>query len=108
MSNKLSKEFKKQMERELKQYWHNKQKIERLKEQRDKPSRAIILCEERMQYIENVMKELNPFELQVFTYIFKERCDCTYCETVYNISKSTYYNIYNKAITLLAEEWGKF
>lgn len=107
MSNKLSKDIKKHMERELKQYWNNKLKLEKLKEQIDKPSRAILLCEERMLYIGNVIKELNPFELQVFNYIFKERCDCIYCETVYNISKSTYYNIYNKAINLLAAEWGE-
>lgn len=106
MSNKLSKEVKKRMEREFKQYWDNKKKLEQLK-QSSQSSRAILLCEERMKYIENVMKQLNPFELQVFHYIFKECCDCIYCETTYNISKSTYYNIYNKSIRLLAEEWGE-
>lgn len=105
--SKLSKETKKLMERELRQYKDNKRLLDRLKINNEVPSRAIIICEDRMKYIENVINSLTPFEKQMFEYIFYKNYDCVYCESNYNISKSTYYNIYNKCINLLAEEWGK-
>ena len=103
----LSRELKYKMDRELRQYWHNKNKLEILKSKSNSSTRAILLCEERIMYIENVINRLKPFEKQMFEPIFKHNCDWLYCEKKYNISKSTYYNIYNKCIYFLAEEWGE-
>lgn len=105
--SKLSKETKKLMERELRQYKDNKRLLDRLKVNNEVSSRAIIICEDRIKYIENVINSLTPFEKQMFENIFYRNYDWTYCETHFNISKFTYYNIYNKCINLLAEEWGK-
>lgn len=104
----LSKEVKKLMEREFRQYKDNKRLLNRLNSESTTPSRTVIICEDRMRYIENVLKRLNPFEKQMFENIFYKNYDWTYCEAKYNVSKSTYYNIYNKCINLLAQEWGEF
>lgn len=104
---KLSKEVKNLMERELRQYKDNKRLLNRLKADSTTPSRAIIICEDRMRYIENVLKKLSPFEKQMFENIFYENYDWNYCQIKYNVSKSTYYNIFNKCIILLAQEWGE-
>lgn len=104
---KLSKEVKNLMERELRQYKDNKRLLNILKAESTTPSRAIIICEERMKYIENVLKKLNPFEKQMFENIFYKNYDWSYCETNFHISKFTYYNIFNKCISLLAQEWGE-
>lgn len=132
-NNKLSKELKKKMEKEFRQYWLNKKKLEKLEQDIIEESassdgqprsnvtsdptqqkalklmstRSILFLIERINYVENVIKQLNPFERQVFNLIFKEGCDWAYCKNVKNIDKSTYYNLYNKAIKLLAEEWGE-
>lgn len=129
----LNKDLKKRMDRELRQYWTNKKKLERLEKDiidesasgngqprsndisnpterkaiRLMSTRSILYCRERITYIENVIKQLNSFEKQVFLFIFKDGCDWAYCKNVKNIDKSTYYNIYNKCIRLLAEEWGE-
>ncbi len=131
----ISKEVKLRMKRELEQYWENKAKLKQLEEKiiESSPSssiggksstnvisditaqkaiklvstRSIIYCRERINYIENVIKNLNKFEYKIFIAIFKDRCNCNYCETHFNISKSTYYNIYNKCINMLAKEWGE-
>ena len=106
--SKLSKEFKILMERELRQYKDNKRLLNRLKVNNATPSRAILICEDRMKYVENVIERLTPFEKQMYDYIFNKNYDWKYCETHFNISRSTYYNIYNKCINLLTEEWGEF
>lgn len=107
--NKISKEFKNIMERELRQYWDNKKKIDGLKQDSSKlaSTRSILYCQERVNYIENVIKRLDDFEKDIFYLIFKEGCDSKYCETMHNISRWTYYNVYNKSIRYLAEEWGE-
>ena len=103
--NKLDKEIKKRMERELRQYYDNKKKIEKLK---DKIStRRLLYLEERVHYVENVYNKLRPFEQEVYKLIFLKNFSSTYCETHKNISKTTYYNIFNKSIYYLAEEWGE-
>lgn len=122
---KLPKELKKRMERELRQYWGNVSKLERLKKnvdielnennldfitQKDMnllSTRSIIFLSERVLYVLRVIKRLSPFEREVFYWIFKENYDCVYCQTMKNISKNTYYNIYNKCIYYLAEEFGE-
>ena len=106
--SKLSKETKNFLERELRQYKENKRLLEKLNKHDKIPSRAILICENRVRYIENVFNKLSPFEKQMFEYVFYKNYDCTYCEMHFNISKSTYYNIYNKCINLLAEELGEF
>ena len=104
-SYKLDKEIKKRMERELRQYYDNKKKIEKLK---DKIStRRLLYLEERVHYVENVYNKLRPFEQEVYKLIFLKNFSSTYCETHKNISKTTYYNIFNKSIYYLAEEWGE-
>ncbi len=104
--SKLSKEIKNRMSREFRQYWNNKKKLKKIQGSGNTSTRTILLCEERIGYIENVIAKLKPYEKQVFYFIFKYNYDCAYCESIKNISKSTYYNIYNKCINLLAEEWG--
>ena len=104
---KLSKEMKKLMDREFRQYKDNKCLLNRIKQENKIPSRAVLICEDRMKYIENIYKRLTPFEKQVFEYIFYKNYDWAYCESNFNISKSTYYNIYNKCINFLAAEWGE-
>lgn len=99
----LSKESKKFYERELHQYWENKKKICNL----NKNSRVIIYLQERINYIETVIKKLKPFEKEIFELIFKENADWKYCKVKKNIDKNTYYNILNKAIYLLAKEFGE-
>ena len=102
---KIHKEIKHRMELELRQYWKNKEKLQRLNQ--NSSTRSILLCQERIEYIENVIKQLKPFELEVFNYIFKDGCNALYCEMNYHISKSTYYNVYNRVIELLSREWGE-
>ncbi len=109
MDNKINKQVKKFLDRELRQYKLNKKKLIRLEEKEKgiEPSRVTIMVKERTEYIDNVIMQLNPFEKEVFKLIFFEGRDWLYCEINKNISKSTYYNIYNKIISLLAEEWGE-
>ena len=114
--------------RELRQYWTNKEKLARLEKQiidesgsgsMQKKSvsdptaqkaiklistRTLIYCHERILYVENVIKRLDKFEKEVFKLIFN--CDFTYCEQMKHINKNTYYNIYNKCIYYLAQEYG--
>ena len=131
MKYKLSKELKKRMDREFRQYWDNKKKLEKLELdiiESNNPgqvnsnsisdltsqkaikllsTRSILYCQERITYIENVFKRLNSFEKQMFERIFKYGYDWLYCSVNFNISKSTYYNIYNKCLYYLAQEWGE-
>ena len=128
---KLSKDLKKRMDRELRQYWDNKRKLKKLeldiieannstqgnsnsisdltsqKAIKLLSTRSILYCQERITYIENVFKRLNSFEKQMFERIFKHGYDWLYCEVNFRVSKSTYYNIYNKCIYFLAQEWGE-
>lgn len=116
VKDKMDKEFKKQMDREYRQYWLNKKKIEKLEQEmlsasqenlQSTSTRTILYLKQRIVYIENAISQLKPFEKEVFDLIFEENRDWLYCEVNKNISKSAYYNIYNKAIRLLAEEWGE-
>ena len=102
----MQKEIKKQMERELRQYYTNKKLLNKIKNDMKQPTRKLLYLEERITYIDNVLIKLNDFERSVFDLIYKDGADWLYCQTRKNISKSTYYNIINKCITLLAEEWG--
>lgn len=106
----LPKEIKKRMERELRQYYDNKNKLEYLKIQFANEkinTRTLLYLEERLLYVENVYKRLKPFEKEIYDLIFREKCDVLYCETHKHITKNTYYNILNKSILYLAEEWGE-
>jgi len=121
---KLPKELKNRMERELRQYYDNKKKLDKLKNLliQEKPrtedptgekvssfesTRSLVYLEERLHYVETVYKRLKPFEQEVYNLIFKEQCDATYCQTIKRIDKSTYYNVLNKSTYFLAEEWGE-
>lgn len=102
----MQKEIKKQMERELRQYYDNKKLLQKIKNNYSEPTRKLLYLEERINYVDNVINRLNPFEKDVFKLIYKEKADWLYCQTIYSISRSTYYNIINKSIKYLAEEWG--
>lgn len=121
---KLPRELKNKMERELRQYYDNKKKLDKLKIMlaQEKPktkdptgykvatfenTRSLVYLEERLHYVETVYKRLKPFEQEVYNLIFKEQCDATSCKVFNNIDKSTYYNILNKSTYFLAEEWGE-
>lgn len=131
MKYKLPQELKKRMMRELYQYWDNVKKLDRITKEiieesassdgqpksnrKSDPTqqkalklmstRSIQLLNERILYVTRVINRLKPFERDVFNLIFKEKCDWVYCETQKGISKTTYYNILNKSIYFLAEEW---
>ena len=130
---KLSKYLKKRMEKELRQYWGNIKKIEQLEKEIIEESgtgntqgktnvtsdptsqkvlklistRSLILLNQRIMYVANTINRLKPFEKEIFNLIFRENRDWLYCETMKGISKTTYYNIMNKSIYYLAEEWGE-
>jgi len=103
---KLDKEIKKRMERELRQYYDNREKLKNLKSSKTE-TRRLLYLEEKIHYVENVYGRLNSFEKQVYNLIFRENCDSLYCEIHKGISRSTYYNVLNKSIRFLAEEWGE-
>ncbi len=114
LNNKLSKESKKFYERELRQYWKNKQKLSNLLDKKEKQlhgnymsCRTIIYLHERINCIETVINKLKTSEKEIFEMIFKENLDWQYCKANRNIDKSTYYNILNKSIYLLAQELGE-
>ena len=87
-------------------FFANKSKLDRLIKQSSCSTRTLLYCQERINYVENVINKLNSFEKEVFELIFKENCDFTYCEQMKHINKNTYYNIYNKSIYYLAQEFG--
>lgn len=114
LNNKLSRESKKFYERELRQYWKNKEKLGNLLSKKEKQlqndytsCRTIIYLQEHIDYIETVIRKMKPTEKEIFEMIFKENLDWQYCKTKRNIDKNTYYNIFNKSIYLLAEEFGE-
>ena len=107
MNYRLPKKIKNLMEREIRQYKCNKKKLENLKNDSNcNATRKFLYLEERIHYVEQMFNELNTQEQKVFNLIFNENCNWLYCKTVYNIDKSTYYNVYNKSLFFLAQEWG--
>ncbi len=106
-SYKLPKEIKNMLEREIRQYKDNKKELENLKQISSEPTRRYLYIEKRLLYIERAYNRLKPFEKQIYNLIFFENRDCVYCENYKNISRSTYYNILNKSLLFLAQEWGE-
>lgn len=101
-------EVKKYYKRELYQYRKNKDILDDIIAKKEKANtRNILFLHRRIENIETVISKLNSFEKEVFDMIFNQNCDWLYCKTVRNIDKSTYYNIINKCIYLLAEEEGE-
>ena len=70
-------------------------------------TRRLIYLQERIEYVEVAYNRLSEREKKIYKYIFKERCNWLYCQTMYNVSRKAYYNVYNKALIFLAEEWGE-
>lgn len=107
--SKLTKEARRFCERELYQYWENKKRLNSLLDTQKNHinSRTIIYLQQRINNIEVVIKKLNTFEIDVFELIFKENMNWLCCKTEKNISKYTYYNVFNKCVELLAEEFGE-
>ena len=98
----------------MRQYWKNKRKLNNLLTKQKNSlkndpisSRTILYLQERIENIESTIERLNDFEKEVFLMIFKENYTWLYCETEKNINKNTYYNIFNKIIYLLAQEFGE-
>lgn len=105
--SKLSKETKKYYERELKQYNQNKKILKNVSRKNKINTRRLLFLENRITNIDIVIKQLSPFEQEVFDMIFNKKYDWLYCKTMKNIDKNTYYNIINKAIYMLAKEEGE-
>ena len=105
MNYKLSKELKSKMEREIRQYDYNKKKLEELKQ--NGTTRQLLYIEERLYHVETSYKRLKPNEQDIYNLIFKNNCNWLYCQTMHNIDKDTYYNVYNKSLYYLAQEWGE-
>ena len=94
------------MEREIKQYEHNVKKLEYLKGKTASTNRLFYL-EERILCVKNAYNRLNENEKKIYDLIFKSSCNWLYCQTMYNIDKDTYYNVFNKSVYFLAEEFGE-
>ena len=111
MKYKLSKDVKRNMERELRQYYTNKKELEDLKKGIDGSNtictRRFLYLERRIIYVENVFNKLDSSEQEIYNYIFKLGYNWLYCQMNKNITKDTYYNVFNKATYLLAQEWGE-
>ena len=101
---KLSKDLKKRMEKELRQYWGNIKKIEQLEKEIIEESgtgntqgktnvtsdptsqkvlklistRSLILLNQRIMYVANTINRLKPFEKEIFNLIFRENRDCAF------------------------------
>ncbi len=104
IKKKLPKEVKKYYERELRQYWSNKNKLKYIEKMNTKTA---LFLTERIHCIETVISRLDDFEKEVFNLIFRDNMSWLYCKNIKNISKTTYYNILNKCIYMLAEETGE-
>ena len=125
---------KKRVKEELYGYWDNQKKLEELKKEiiesspgpadgqpkgngtgnpteskaiRMMTSRAILVVAERLHYIDNAISRLNDEEREIFEIIFKKKLNQRAAETYECISKSQYYNLYNKIIYLAAIELGE-
>ncbi len=107
MKYKLPKEIKMKMIREIKQYEHNKKKLQFLKDKNQESTRNFLYLEEKLYYVEQAYMNLNDSEKDVYNKIFRERCNWKFCQTIFNIDKDTYYKVFNKSLYLLAEEWGE-
>lgn len=109
MSNaKMPIEVKKYYKRELYQYKKNKERLDEIIINKQKANtRNILFLQQRLKNIETVISKLDTFEKEVFDMIFNQNMDWLYCKTFKGIDKSTYYNIINKCIYLLAEEEGE-
>lgn len=105
MTYKLPKEIKRRMEKEIRQYDFNKQKLEDLKAKGT--SRQLLYIEERLYHVETAYNQLREEEKAIYSLIFKSNCNWLYCQTIHNIDKDTYYNVYNKSLYFLAQEWGE-
>lgn len=118
---------------ELYQFWRNQELLEELKQDiiSDSPvhdgqptgkgstsnpveqkamkivsSRRILETERRVNYIKDAMKRLDKYELEVVILIFRDKYNSTLAYTQRYISKDVYYNIYNKIIYYVAQEFG--
>lgn len=101
-------EVKKYYKRELYQYKKNKEQLENIVTYKQKANtRHILFLQQRIENIETVILKLDEFEKEVFDMVFNQNMDWLYCKTFKGIDKSTYYNIINKCIYLLAEEEGE-
>lgn len=125
---------KKRVKEELYGYWDNQKKLEELKKEiiesspgpadgqpkgngtgnptesktiRMMTSRAILVVAERLHYINNAVSRLNDEEREIFEIIFKKKLNQRAAETYEYITKSQYYNLYNKIIYLAAIELGE-
>lgn len=106
MKYKIHKELKEKMLEEINQYDYNVKLFNQLQEQNCN-SRRLLYIENRLRCVENAYNLLDEFEKEVYDYIFKKHYSWLYCETVKQINKNTYYNVFNKSIYLLAKERGE-
>ncbi len=106
MNFKLHKELKEKMLAEIEQYEYNLKLFKQLQEQNDN-SRRLLFIENRLTCVENAYNQLEPFEKEVYSFIFKDHYNWLYCETVKHINKNTYYHVFNKSLYLLAKERGE-
>lgn len=101
-------EVKKYYKRELYQYKKNKERLNNIINKHEQANiRNILFLQQRIENIETVILKLDSFEKEIFDMIFNQNMDWLYCKTFKGIDKSTYYNIINKCIHLLAEEEGE-
>lgn len=72
-----------------------------------KSTRAIIVAQRRIAYIENAIKRLNEEDEEIFYLIFRDGYSQKTAYFEKGISKDTYYGVFNKIIYLVALEFGE-
>lgn len=70
-------------------------------------TRAIIVAQRRLEYIENAIKRLNEEDKKIFELIFRDGYSQKAAYTIKGISKDTYYSVLNKITYLVAIEFGE-
>lgn len=101
---KLPLHIKNYIKKELYDYKKNKNKLKELYSN-NTSSRTILLITQRIQNIEKVFNNLSKEEQKLIEKIFFEKCNQTYMEVNYYVSKDMYYNTMNKTIYLVAIEF---
>ena len=106
MKYKLHKELKEKMLTEIEQYDYNLKLFKQLQKNNEN-TRRLLYIEHRLNCVENAYNQLDPFEKEVYKYIFHNHYNWLYCESMKQINKNTYYHVYNKSLYLLAKEIGE-
>lgn len=103
---KLPLHIKNYVKQELYDFKKNKKLLEALqKNSSETTTRTLLIATQKINLIENVIKNLSKEEQELVEIIFFKRNNQVRAETYYYISKDAYYNIMNKMLYLTAIEF---